>query len=426
MSSSGVRQDLSLLRDRPFTLLLVARTLSMLGVAFGPVAIAFGVLGLPGSTATTLSAVLTAEALPMVGFMLVGGVVADRLPRHRVIAVSETANALAYAGLAAAMLTGHTPLPLLIALCAVSGTASALLYPALTGIIPDVVPPERLQTANALLGLGQNSARVAGTVLSGAAVALLGAGWALAASGATFAVSAVLATLLGRSLRGRARGGGGSSMLADLRAGWHEFFSRQWLWVAVAQFSIVVLALQAAHGVLGPLLARDELGGAPAWSAVLAAQAFGMVVGVLLAMRVRPRRPIFVGVLLTFSAAAPSLLLGVGAPLWSAVAGAFLTGVCFDVFGVLWATTMQREVPPESLSRVASYDALGSLMLGPVGLMIAGPVAELAGVRPSLIGCAVLMVLVTFAALLAPGVRGLRAPDPRVPAPSPGTPAPPA
>ena len=102
MSSSGVRQDLSLLRDRPFTLLLVARTLSMLGVAFGPVAIAFGVLGLPGSTATTLSAVLTAEALPMVGFMLVGGVVADRLPRHRVIAVSETANALAYAGLAAA------------------------------------------------------------------------------------------------------------------------------------------------------------------------------------------------------------------------------------------------------------------------------------------------------------------------------------
>ena len=202
-------------------------------------------------------------------------------------------------------------------------------------------------------------------------------------------------------------------MLADLRAGWHEFFSRQWLWVVVAQFSIVVLALQAAHGVLGPLLARDELGGAPAWSAVLAAQAFGMVVGVLVAMRVRPRRPIFVGVLLTFSGAVPSLLLGVGAPLWSAVAGAFLTGVCFDVFGVLWATTMQREVPPESLSRAASYDALGSLMLGPLGLMVAGPAAELAGVRPSLIGCAVLMVLVSSAALLAPGVRGLRAPDRR-------------
>ena len=141
-------------------------------------------------------------------------------------------------------------------------------------------------------------------------------------------------------------------MLADLRAGWHEFFSRQWLWVAVAQFSIVVLALQAAHGVLGPLLARDELGGAPAWSAVLAAQAFGMVVGVLLAMRVRPRRPIFVGVLLTFSAAAPSLLLGVGAPLWSAVAGAFLVLVIVN-FAWFWPIyTGEMITTPQWLHRI--------------------------------------------------------------------------
>jgi predicted MFS family arabinose efflux permease len=422
VSGSGVRKDLGILRDRPFTLLLIARTMAMLGTAFGPVAIAFGVLGLPGATATTLSAVLTAEALPMVAFTLVGGVIADRLPRHRVIAVSETANALAYAGLAASLFTGWTPLPLLMALSAVTGISVALIHPALTGIIPDVVPPERLQTANALLGFGVNSARVAGAVLGGAAVALLGAPAALAASGATFAVAAVLVTLLGRTLPKGARDGG-SSMLADLREGWHEFFSRQWLWVVVAQYSIVVLALQAANGVLGPLLARDELGGAPAWSAVLAGQAFGMVVGVLVAIRVRPRRPILVGVLLTFAGAVPSLLLGVGAPLWSVVAGAFLTGVCFDVFGVLWATTLQREVPPESLSRVASYDALGSFMLGPLGLMVAGPAAELAGVRPSLIGCAVLIILVSAAALLAPGVRRLRAPGRPVRAPAAEVPA---
>src|SRR5690606_10571361 len=258
VSGSGVRKDLGILRDRPFTLLLIARTMAMLGTAFGPVAIAFGVLGLPGATATTLSAVLTAEALPMVAFTLVGGVIADRLPRHRVIAVSETANALAYAGLAASLFTGWTPLPLLMALSAVTGISVALIHPALTGIIPDVVPPERLQTANALLGFGVNSARVAGAVLGGAAVALLGAPAALAASGATFAVAAVLVTLLGRTLPKGARDGG-SSMLADLREGWHEFFSRQWLWVVVAQYSIVVLALQAANGVLGPLLARDEL-----------------------------------------------------------------------------------------------------------------------------------------------------------------------
>jgi Arabinose efflux permease len=414
----SLRRDLGLLRDRNFALLLAARTISLLGAAFGPVAIAFGVLGLPGATAATLSAVLTAEALPMVALMLVGGVIADRMPRHRVLAVAETCNALAYFALGAMLLTGWAPLPALIVASAASGIASSLIYPAITGIIPDVVPPERLQPANALLGLGGNSARFAGLVLSGAAVVLLGAGWSLMASGALFAVAGVLVALLRPGLGTH---GAGSSMLADLRAGWHEFTSRQWLWVVVLQFSLLVMALQAAHGVLGPLVARDELGGAPAWSAVLAGEAAGMFAGVTAAMRIRPRRPILFGNMLVLAAALPYLLLGLSAPLWTIVAGAFVLGATFEVFGVLWSTTMQREVPPEALSRVAAYDALGSLMLGPLGLVLAAPAAHLAGVKPALLGCAAVMILATLAALLAPGVRNLRARDPELPAPAAGS-----
>ncbi|WP_196466199.1 MFS transporter [Planomonospora sp. ID91781] len=405
------RRDIDMLRDRRFSLLLAARTISVLGSSFAPVALAFGVLELPGATATTLSVVLTAEALPMVAFMLVGGVIADRFPRHRVMMAGEALNAAAFACLAAMLLTGWTPLPALVTASACSGIAMAVLFPALTGIIPDVVPADRLQTANALLGLGANSSRVAGLVLSGATVVLIGGGWALAVSAAMFATAAVLIAAL-RLTPAERTAGEGHSVLADLRDGWREFVSRQWLWVVVAQFSVLVMAVQAAHGVLGPLVATERLGGAFAWSMILAGEAVGMIGGVFIAMRLRPRRPILVATLLTAPTGLPYLLLGSGAPLWTIVVGAVVMGVCFDVFGVLWSTTMQREIPAESLSRVSSYDALGSLMFGPIGLLVAGPVAALIGPEPALLGCAAIVTLSAVAALLSPGVRGLRAPEP--------------
>ncbi|MFI7148285.1 MFS transporter [Nonomuraea sp. NPDC050022] len=407
----GYLRDLGLLRDRRFTLLLTARTISVLGTSFAPVALAFGILALPGANATTLSVVLTAEALPMIVFMLFAGVIADRFPRHKVMMVSEFMSALAFFSLAAMMLSGWTPLPAMASAAAASGVAIAMLFPSLTGIIPEVVPADQLQTGNALLGLGANSSRVAGAVLGGGAVVLFGSGWALAVSGLMFTVAGVLIAAL-RLTPAERDAAAEHSMLADLRDGWREFSTRQWIWVVVAQFSVLVMGLQAGHGVLGPLIAKESLGGPAAWSAFLAGEAAGTIVGVIVSLRVRPRRPILVGTLLCLPTALPYVLLGTGAPLWAIVAGAFVLGVCFDVFGVLWQTTMQREVPPESLSRVSSYDALGSLMFGPIGLMLAGPVASLVGTRTALLGCAALVVLSTLAALLSPGVRQLRAPDP--------------
>jgi MFS family permease len=411
--------DFTMLKHRPFALLLCARTASMMAAAFAPVALAFGVLNLPGATASTLSVVLTAEAVPMVLFMLLGGVIADRLPRQRVMMAGELMNAAAFATLGCILLShpviaaGRTaPVTAMAGAAAISGIGMAMLFPALTGIIPEVVPADRLQTGNALLGLAANTARIGGIVASGAAVVWIGGGWALIASAVLFTGSAVLISgiRLARNLREST-----ASVLTDLKEGWDEFRSRQWIWVVVAQFSVLVMALQAAHGVLGPVVAKAELGGAPAWSAILAGEAVGMVVGVLVAMRLRPRRPILLATLLTFPAALPYLLLGTGAPLWSIVLSAFGLGFCFDIFGVLWQTTMQREIPPEALSRVSSYDALGSFMFGPIGLMVAGPVSLWIGAKPALIACGILVVLTTLAALAAPEVRNLRAPDPRTP-----------
>ena len=364
------RDDLTLLRDRRFALLLAARTVSMLASSFAPVALAFGVLDLPGATPSTLSTVLAAEAVPLVVFMLAGGVIADRYPRHRVLMTGELFSAAAFSLLATMLLRGGAPVLALCGAAALSGIAMAVVWPALTGIIPDVVPPTRLQSANALIGLGSNAARVTGLVASGAVVVFVGAGWALVGSAVMFAVAGALVALLrlDRShLADRS-----SSVISDLRDGWREFSSRSWLWVVVVQFSVMVMALQAAHGVLGPVVAKQELGGAGAWSVVLAA---------------------------------------------------FAMGVCFDIFGVLWQTSLQREVPPEALSRVSSYDALGSLMLGPIGLLIAGPAAVAFGAHPALLGCAAIMTLTTALALLSRGVRDMR-PRPESPGPDTTPPAP--
>src|SRR5512133_1135022 len=300
-----------LLRYTPFALLLSARTVAMLAISFAPVALAFGILDLPGAAARPLSAVLASEAIVLVLFMLVGGVVADRFPRPRVLLAAEALNAVAHATLAGMLLTGRAPVWALAAAAAVSGAGSAMVWPALTGIIPDVVPADRLQQGNALVSLGGNIARVAGLMSGGAVVVAIGGGWALAVAAVLFSAAGVLTALLGRRVAADPRQSvhatpaeparlSRPTVLTDLRDGWQEFRSRQWLWVVVLQFSFLVLVWQAAHGVLGPVVAKQELGGAGAWTALLTGESVGLVLGVVLAMRVQPRRPILVGTVLSF------------------------------------------------------------------------------------------------------------------------------
>ncbi|WP_244304049.1 MFS transporter [Streptomyces lydicus] len=394
-------------RERRFVLLVAARTLSVLGNGFARVALSFAVLALPGAGPGQLSLVLACQAVPQLAFVLVGGVIADRMSRSRVMVLADLVGAAAYAGLAAMVLTGHAPLWALCLLAVLAGTATALFSPAMDGVIPLLVPAGRLQQANGLLRVGMNGAMLLGLALSGVTVALVGAGWALALNAASFLVSAALI----RGLRLPARPRTGTSGWAELRDGWREFSGRQWLWAVVAQYAVVVAALNANAGVLGPLAAERDLGGARAWSLIVAAQALGTVAGAGLAARIRVRRPLLVAVVATFPLAVPLALLAVRAPVPLIALAMCGAGVASDIFGVLWATTLQREVPEAALSRVSSYDWFGSLAFAPLGLLVAGPVAARIGVGHALAGCAALVVLASAAALLSPQVHGLRAPD---------------
>ncbi|MFD1274028.1 MFS transporter [Streptomyces kaempferi] len=326
-------------RNRPFVLLTSARIVSVLGNGFARVALAFAVLALPGASPGRLSLVVACQALPQLVFILVGGVVADRMSRSRLMAVADVLGAGAYAGLAAMVLTGHAPLTAMCLLAAAAGTATSLFAPAMDGIVPLVVPADRLQRANGMLRVGTNSSLLLGLALSGVTVALVGAGWALALNAASFVISAMLTARLRTASRPPKR----SSGWADLREGWREFSSRQWLWVVVAQYAIVIAAVNANVGVLGPMTAEDHLGGARAWSVIVGAQALGTIAGAGLAARVRVARPLLVAVLATFPAAVPIALLSTRAPVWLIAAAMFLAGVA--------ATSSGCCGPPRSSAR---------------------------------------------------------------------------
>ncbi|MFV8186339.1 MULTISPECIES: MFS transporter [Streptomyces] len=419
MTSSPNGFGLPLWRDRQFVLLLSARVISVLGNGFARVALAFAVLALPQGNGGLLSLVLACQALPQLVLILVGGVVADRMSRSRLMALSDALGAGAYTALAVMVLSGHAPVVAMCLFAMAAGTATALFAPAMDGLVPLIVPTDRLQRANGLLRVGRNGSMLLGLALSGVTVALVGAGWALALNAASFVVSAVLTARL-RVLtpaRGKASG------WADLREGWQEFASRQWLWAVVAQYAVVVAANNAYVGVLGPLAADQFLGGSRAWSVIVAAQALGTIVGAGLAARVRVSRPILVAVLCTFPAAVPVALLSVHAPVWLIAIVMFGGGIASDVFGVLWATTIQRRVPEQALSRVSSYDWFGSLAFAPLGLLVAGPVAAAVGTSRALAACAALIVLATTLTLFSPQVRSLRTSEvpPSLDVPSPTT-----
>jgi predicted MFS family arabinose efflux permease len=408
-SSEGI--GLPLWRDRRFVLLLSARVVSVLGTGFARVALAFAVLGLPGGSGGRLSSVLACQAVPQLVLILVGGVVADRMSRSRLMALSDVLGAGAYSGLAVMVLSGHAPVAAMCLFAVAAGTASALFAPAMDGLVPLIVPAGRLQRANGLLRMGRNGSMLLGLALSGVTVALVGAGWALALNAASFVVSAALTARLRVLTPPRRKASG----WADLREGWTEFSSRQWLWAVVAQYAVVVAANNAYLGVLGPLAADQFLGGSRAWSVIVAAQALGTIVGAGLAARVRVSRPILVAVLCTFPAAVPVALLSVHAPVWLIAVVMFGGGVASDVFGVLWATTIQRRIPERALSRVSSYDWFGSLAFAPLGLLAAGPVAAAVGTSRALAACAALIVLATALTLFSPEVRSMRATEPPAP-----------
>ena len=413
------------LRHPAFRLLLTGRTISALGNAFAPIALAFAVLDLTGSP-TDLGLVVGARMLVNVLFLLFGGVLADRLPRHLLMVGSSLAAAVTQGVIAALVLTHTANIPTLIALAAVNGMVGALSLPATAALLPQTVPVDERQQANALGRLLLNGSAIVGAPAAGVMVAAVGPGWGIAVDAATFLVAAfcfvlvrvpppvtapapeAAETLLGAEQTANTPAGQGrTSIFADLRTGWSEFRSRTWLWVVVAGFCVLNASWSGALTVLGPVVA-DETFGRKAWGFILAAETAGMILGGLIAMRIRVHRLLFLGTAATALEALPVLGLGVFPHVGLLVVAGFVAGVGLEQFGVAWETTMQEHVPADKLARVYSYDMVGSFIAIPIGQVLAGPLAQSVGLEPALIGAGVLMLLAVLGMLSSRDVRHLR------------------
>src|SRR6266700_5634810 len=421
MLRGGFLRRFPVLGIRDFRLLLTDRLIAPASVGFSIVGVSFAVLKATNS-ATDLSYVLAAQIAPALVFALLGGVAADRFPPQRVIVAANLLMALGEGTFGLLALTSSPPLWAMIGLEALTGTGAAIFYPASQALLPRLVPREALQEASAISRLVMNVGQMAGAAIAGLLVAAAGAGWALVLCGIGMisTIPMLLAIRGSRPVTGQEAteagpDAAGRSMLAELREGWSEFRSHTWLWVIVAQFCVVMMAWYGAFSLLGPVVAREHLGGPAAWGAITAADAFGLIAGGVASLRFTPRRPMLFVVLTGGAVAISPLSLAMVLPLAAVCVASFGLGVFVEMMMVQWTVTMARNIPPDMLARVSSYDVLGSVMAMPAGALIAGPLGTAIGADRAQYAAAAVIVIASALALIPRDIRTIRSGDGPVP-----------
>jgi MFS family permease len=388
-----------LVRDRDFGLYLVGQTTSGAGSALSSVALVFAVLSISRST-SNLGLVLLASRLPGVVLSLTGGVIADRWPRQRIAAVTDFARAVLQGCTGALLISGHATIFALVLLQMLAGGASAMFVPAAGALAPTIAPRGHVRRANSLLGMTTAIAQTAGLAVSGALVALTGPGTSLLVDSATFAISAIcIARIRARAPAPTRRRG----ILSDLHDGWNAAIANEWVIVyAVHETIINVLALSPFF-VLGPVIAKQHLGGAPAWSAIAIGYVLGNLTAAQITFRWAPQKPVLAAVTVTLGLAPLLALLGLAAPIWLIVPAAFLAGVQSTIYNTVINSTLQSNLPNDVLGRATAITGIGSTVLVPVGMGLAGILATTVG--PSTVltaGAALVIAAATITASLPP------------------------
>lgn len=406
-AGTGLRGLAELLAAPTLRRLFLARSISVLGDMMVPVALTFAVLRLTGS-ASDLGIVLAARALPAVVFMLYGGAVGDRYPRRLVMVSSQLVASAAQVAIGILVLTGVTHLLALAALVALRGATSAFFNPTSAAAITVASDPARRQQTFSAFAMVGSVAEVGGPALAGALLVVVSPGWVILLDGASFLASAAL--IWRCDSLGEGRGAETTSMVMAMREGWRFVRHTSWLSVLIVSAAVFQLSLLSSITVLGPLVAERSLGGPAVWATVVAALGLGGVLGSWLALRLRPRRPLRFGYSVMVVGAGPTLLLlAAPAPVPWVVLSEFVAGVAIAIFGTLESTTVSNQVPSDFLSRVDAMNRFGSMALRPLGVAVVAPISTVVGLRPTLVGAAVLSLAAIIAPLGHAGVRTLTA-----------------
>jgi MFS family permease len=350
-------------------------------------------------------------------FFMVGGVWADRLPRRLIMIAADGVRSVVQLVIAVAFLTGRIEVWHLVVAAGLFGIAASFFRPASTGLLPQLVPATRVQEANALIGLSHNVTELFGPILAGVLIATTGYELIYAIDSATFVASLACLALMRPLGVVRARR---QSFVADAREGVREVMARPWIRVTITADLYVNFAL-APYFVLGPLVVRQHLDGAPDWGLMMAASAAGGIAGGALVLRWRPRRPLvpaYAGMLavpLAIVTLVPPL------PLPLLMLGASLLAMSVVVGNTFWSTMEQQHVPEDVLGRVDSVAWTGSILIAPLAFAVAGPLSDWVGVRETLLCAAAIGVACNVGALLSRSVRQLERLEDDAPRPTPAT-----
>ena len=385
--------------------LFIARCVSNFGNGMGPIALAFGILALPNGSANMLGLVLGTTTVIFLLMAPFGGVIADKYGRARMVGLTDMAAGLVLFIQVAYFATGDVPLWVLLVTNGFFGLMWGIFWPAFTGVIPAVLPEAGLQKGNALNAFVTNAGVILGAAAAGILIDVFGVAFTLAIDAASFFFSGLMIFTF-RHLTPRAEHSE-NTMLDDLLHGWRVFLSFRWIVIIVAAFSFIVMCWAAAENVLGPLIALEHFNGPKSWSFVISAESAGLIVGSLIAIKVKPKFPMRFLMLSSFTITFYIWSLAKPQSLLLIAFGAFLFGITLDLWGTLWNTALQRKVPRESLSRVASFDAMGSMMFRPIGLAIAAPLSTLVGIENFLQIMAAVTVVAIVLPLFDPQVRNM-------------------
>ena len=388
-----------------FSSLAISRFISNVGNGVSPIALAYGVLSLPGSTGRDLSIVMAARFVPLLAFMLFGGVIADRFQRNRLVGGSDMIGSFLAATSAISLIAGFSSTWLLALMGGLFGILNAIWWPAMSGVLPEILPKEKLQEGNAVIGLMTNIGYIIGTLGGGILVSTVGAGWGLLVDASSFFIAGVIVwnlPLLGK-LKEKSPG-----ILHDLVIGWKEFISRSWVIAMVVSFALINMAFESMLSVLGPLNFSDPVTGPKQWSYNLAGLSVGMLIGGIWILKVKVGRPLYLAMVLIALSAVWDYALALDLPMFFSVLAAVFSGISLEVFMVTWNTSLQSHVPEESYSRVSSYDTLGSFGIAPLGIVIAGPLAMHFGVNTILFVTGTTTLVASVASLMVSSVRNLR------------------
>lgn len=402
-----VNQLRELRAHKGFTSLAISRFISNVGNGISPIALAYGVLSLPGADGKDLSIVMAARFVPLLGFMLFGGVIADRFQRNRLVGASDMIGSFLAAISAISLIAGFSSVWLLALMGGLFGILNAIWWPAMSGVLPEILPKEKLQEGNAIIGLTTNFGYIFGTLTGGILVATVGAGWGLLVDAISFFIAGAIVWNL--PIIGIAKDES-PGILHDLIVGWREFISRSWVIAMVFAFALINMAFESMLSVLGPLNFSDPKSGPREWSYNLAGLSVGMLLGGIWILKTKLRRPLFVAMILVAISSIWDFALAFDLPMLFTILASIFSGISLEVFMVTWNTSLQSHVPEESYSRVSSYDTLGSYGIAPLGIVIAGPLAMHFGVNNILLVTGATTLIAAALSLLVKSVRELENP----------------